>query len=1086
MQNSLKTYLTDRFNLKENDYIKIKYLFAFSFFLGLFIAFYFVVANSAFVKSYGHQELPYAYIISGIVGLLAISIYTYVQSRHRTKTLFFSAVAGMFLVSLSAWLLNYLLEKNFFNFSFNERKEYQDWLNFFVFIWAWPFIAMVATVTGGVAIRLLNLLQVKKFYGLINLGGVSAAVISYFTISQLLKLLHREYDLILIGLFGLIGAFYLVHIIYKKFPEEKKKDKSENRKHRKIKGKNIFKDKFVVFIFLGATLSAIIIYLTDYGFLVTVKSAGKTIFSNDIRAVPRFLSFIYGGLKIGELIISLLSGRILTKYGVRLGLLALPISISLIFIAAYFDAIFFGVTTIGFLMIMSAGKMWERIVRRGIDDPAFNVLYQTLEDDKKLYIQTRVGLVQQFSIALAGVILLLLNFLLHIRDGEFRIESYPLYALIILFLAVIVAIILYRQYKNKVKQILADKKIFYFDYVEKDIFAIDTLKMFILSEDKEASKFCTIVLTETNPRSLETYASFLIKVDDPIIRKSVLANIDSTYNEKLVPIIEKVGDKVSFKNRELKKLFLEAFFKLDYSEIEYLTPEQVREMAFSDDVKQQVTAIKYIYRKKFYDKELVYHLLNSPEKNVKFSAIKIAAKIKDRELWQELVKMLEDKQYSHVVVTILTEIGDSILNPVYSLVNQTEDISVIKNIIQIFAKVGTPKAQRLLVKMLDYPDRKIRHLAILALQYSGFVAREDTIINIRNKIRDVVENIVWYLVSIKDLVHEKNTLRLIQSLDLERLASLDDLYTLLSFTQSPEIVDLIKENIIGENTVFALELIDNYIDTEIKKMIIPLFEPISLGQKIRRLRQYFYFQPIGSKKRLIDIVLSDASKIDSWSQTMALELLNKYADNDSLNISRIKLPQKWKQKDLESIKKTQISALEAIYISLLNPFDLVFNATLKILKDRDIELDDKIRQHLDSKKLRQLAEVERKQEFLLDKIKKLRRVYLFFAVPERSLQEVAGIVVHKDLEAGDKVTFNYKDSEYIIILVKGQLYFPENDKSKYSRKTMLIRGLNVPSRSDFLIAERPSKLILIKRAEFFNLLASNNDLIVNLLRNVRF
>lgn len=1092
MNVKIKTYFIDRFNLKEDEYNKIKLLFFYSFFLGLFIAFYFVPANSNFLNTFGHLELPYAYIVSGIVGVISISFYSIVQKKRKSKTLFLFAIIGMAFIGFTVWILEFLLRKESLVVNYETKSKLINFLNFFIFIWAWPFIALVATITGGLALRLFNLLQVKKFYGIINLGGVFSAIISYFTINQLLKLLGSEFDLILIGLFGLFGAACLLFYIYKKFPERKDNIPSDYYENHKGFMGGIFKNNYIRFITLGAIFSAILIYITDYGFLVTVKQSSNLL-KNGIHAVPRFLSIIYGALKIGEFIISLLSGRILSKKGIRFGLIALPLCISIIFILAYGQALFFGYETIGFLALMSSGKMLERIVRRGIDDPSFNVLYQTLDDDKKLFVQTRVGILQQFAIALAGLILLALNLIIIQKDNRFNLLNFPLFALILVLFALFIAYSLYIRYKRRIKQILADKKIFKFDYVEKDIFAIDTLKMYILSEDSKASKFCTIILAETNPRSLETYASFLIKINDPIIRKAVLANIDSTYNEKLIPIIEKVGDQISFKNKEMKKLFLEAFFKIDYSEINELDNDKVKLYALSNDVKKQITATKYIFRKKqTFDRQIIKHLLQSDHKSIKLAAIKIASRTKDKELWEDLIKLLENQEYTNIVTTTLIDIGDPILMQLKKYSEKVKSLDIIKKLIQIYAKIGTPLAQRILVELLNYPDRKIQHLVILSLQYSGFIAREDTISTIRNKIYSVVENIVWFLVSIKDLVREKNTLRLIQSLDLERIISLEDLFTLLSFTQSPDIIELIKINIIGENTIFALELIDNYIAPEIKKIILPLFEPIRLGKKIKRFKPYFFYRPIGSLQRIIDIIISDSSKVDIWSQTMAIELLNKYIkvdefknfDFSSTNIPTVK---NWTKAELENIKSNnKISPVQAILLCLYHPSELVFTSALKILLKNEFINNSKLESFIPENRKTLFVELSKTSTSTLDKIKKLRRVQLFFSVPERALIDVVNIIVHKKLKIGQSTSFLLNGEEYVILLVRGEL-IAKNKKQelKYFKKTLIISGLNIPSDIEKLVSTKDSQIILIKRSRFFNLLASNNDLVNNLLQNVR-
>ncbi|MBN2893937.1 MAG: MFS transporter [Bacteroidales bacterium] len=1089
----IQEHIKDRFNLKDEDYVKIKLLFFYSFALGFFIAFYFVPANSKFLENFGHQELPYAYIISGVVGVLAISFYSYIQRRQHSKTLFISAVVLMATTALLSRFFLFLIKNNSFDFDGATQVRLIRYLTFFVFIWAWPFIALVATITGGLALRLFNLMQVKNFYGIINLGGVLAAILGYLVISFIVRFISEQYDLILIGSAGLFFAIYLLFYIYKKFPEKKIED---NENQKKIKNKlfgGLLKNKFVLFIFLGALFSAVIIYIADYGFLITIKSNGDLF--NSPEAVAKFISIVFAALKIGELFISVFSGRILTKGGMRLGLVILSVVITTLFLFAFISAQAFGSATFLFLAFITANKMLERIIRRGVEDPAFNVLYQTLPENKKLFIQTRVGIVQQGAIALAGLFLIVVNIALQTSGSDFNANFYPLYALPVLITAIIIAFSLFRRYKIRIREILAEKKLFQFEYVEKEVFASDILQKFILSEDIETAKFSTVVLSETNPRSLEAYAGFLLKVDDNIIRKSVLSNIDSTYSEKLVSVIEKVGNNIGFKERDLRKLILQALFKLDYSEIKEVTINEIKRLAFSENVKENITATKYLYKNKFDDEQsVILHLLNSKDKTVKLAAIKIAGRRASRALWVKLIDLLSNTEYNNILINILVEIGEPLLSDLNDYFKKQNDPKILTKIVQIFAKISTPKAQNILVSYLEYPDREIQNDVIQSLYYSGFRASDKNIFIIRDKIKSVVENNLWFLVSIKDLVKGKNTLKLIQALDLERLNSLEQLFILLTFTQSPEIVDLIKTNIIGENTIFAIELIDNFIEPEIKKLIIPLFEPITLGQKIKRLKPFFFVKQLNFEQRLVDIVLAESAKVDIWSQAKAIELIGKLITLEALQSSTkefydVDEPEFWTKESIQIIKRNyEISNLaEVFWTSLLHPSELIYTTTIKILHEKGItELGDVI-QKLSQGKQFVFKRMINSLDLIPEKIRHLRRVYIFYSVPEKSLVRLADIVTQQRVNKDNDISFFKNGDENIIILVKGQLTCKEKNKEiVFNKNSIIIRGLNAPNSAKELRASINSVVMKINRFKFFNLLASNNELVKNLFKTMKF
>ena len=431
MNFDLKKFLIKNLELKEKEVKIFLLLFFHSFFLGWFIAFYFASANSVFIVHFGSEHLPYAYIIAGIAGYLVSTIYSVIQKRISTKTLFTSALGFMLIVTLLGRLgLNHVEEK---------------WLSAFMFIWAWPFISLSGIELGGLAIRFLNLVQVKRLYGLFNMGGVIAAIISYFAIPLLKPVIGTVYNYFYVGSLGLLISIFILFRLYKNFGN--KEEKSSRIKKSKNPVKKAFKDKYILWIFLSATLSMTMIYLTDFGFLSSVKVNIKP------ENITQYLAIVFGGLKVGELLISYYSRRLLTNYGVKLGLTILPITSTLLIILASFWGLTFG-TGIIFLILLTSLKSLERILRRGLDDPAFNILYQPLEDDQKIAVQSRVGVVMQLSIAIAGALLLGANTLLS-HNGKFELKLFPLFFLPILLIWVFVAINLYKAYKSKIKEILA-------------------------------------------------------------------------------------------------------------------------------------------------------------------------------------------------------------------------------------------------------------------------------------------------------------------------------------------------------------------------------------------------------------------------------------------------------------------------------------------------------------------------------------------------------------------------------------------------------------------------------------------------------
>ncbi len=1077
--------IRSRFELKQDEYEKIKLTLIFSFFLGIFVAFYFVPANAEFVHYYGSAQLPYAYILSGIVGSLALLLYSWIQRKTRSKILFQSAIVIMIFISVLAKVGLILLSHN--NVVFGIPKLlFAKYLSFFVFIWAWPFIALTATVTGGIAIRLFNLLEIKRYYGLVNLGGVLAAILSYFTISIILKYIGHHYNLILIGDLGLLAAYFLLDYIYKKFPEGSEAHLIQKKNTFKNFLKTFSSKNFLIWIFVGAAFSIIAIYIADYGFLITIKNQ-KQLFPTSAD-VAKFMSIVFGLLKIGEFIISIASGRILTKYGLRFGLTFLALTITGFEILAFGVAYTIGVNSIVFLGIMTLNKMAERIIRRGIDDPSFNVLYQTLPENLKLFIQTRVGVVQQAAIALAGVILLIIYQLIS-RQGHFRLELYPLYTLPVLLTWLFVTIKLYFNYRNRIKQILYEKKLFIFEYVEKDTFALDVLQKHLLTGEVNVAKFSVVVLSETNPKALEPYASFLLKIDDKIIRKAILNNIDATYSEKLVTVIEQIGNQIGFKERELRRLILRALYNLDYSELGDYSFEQLLKLVESPKVRDKILAAKFLHKHRLPDDyALIIKLLESEDKAVKLAAIKIASQRQNPQLHRKIIEFLADPQYNNFLINILIELGDSVLDDLDQIFdNQAQNIQL--KIIQIFAKIGSPRAQQLLLKHINYPDRIIQQSIIDALFYCDYQANNETEINlIKQKIFETVENIIWFYTTIKDLAREKNTLKLVQSLDLELAKTQEILFTLLTFLHSKETIELIKTNIIGENIVFAIELIDNFIRPDIKRIIIPIFEKTPLGVKIKRLRHYFYFPALDFRSRLEDILLRDYKKIDIWSKVKALELYGKIIDKQSaLSTSVVKLtpPKHWTEQWAKDFLRRERGKIDLLVLLLYHHAEIVFTTAAKILLNIEPQAALKYIEYLPPGRRNKILEAYNHRDFLIDRIKLLKRIYLFYTIPEKSLIELAKKIRTLKKNKDQTITFGLDISDQdILIIIKGRLRL--NKSLVYERNSVIIKGLNLPQEAESLTVDKNLNILVINRFEFFNALATDNELVRHLFDRMRF
>lgn len=1077
MQN--KSFFVKVFNLKQEEVLIFTLLFLHSFFLNIFISFHFVPANSVFVQFFDSEYLPLAYIAAGIVGYLFTSLYSVAQKKIDSKMLFLGALVFMFVVALLSRIGQYFIDPKI--------------LSFIVFIQAWPFISLSAIVSNGMVLKFLDLRQVKRLFGLINIGGIISSIISYFAIPVINPFLSHNYDLLYIANIGLVASVVVLFYLYKNFGSAGNRagSKQTTKLEKSLKLKDLFKQKYYRLIIISATISMVALYFVDFSYLSSIKvQAEKPGTFNTAEKISSFIALVCAFFKIGEFALSYFSNRVLSKYGVRIGLIALPLAIAFFTFLATITAFTLTVTSILFFIFMVANKSSERIFRRGLDDPSFNVLYQPLHDDQKLAVQTQVGVVMQAAIGIAGVLLFVISKLLSF-DGKFDLQMFFLFFLPLTLAWVYSAFKLYDAYRLKLREILAERNRAKDKKSVKGLYASDILSQKFYHDNIETVRMSVTIVSETDPNIMEAHTSHLLSFNDRTINIALLHNIDPTWEESINNDIKDL--KEITENNRVKEMADIAGSHLDYSELidfnDLNLEGTLSIIAESGSFEEKMQLIRLIHKDKENHSDIIQTLLNDENKLVKQAAIRLAGSRKNTELNEKLIELLTSKQYMNITASVIQRNADEHqIEELEKLFKSSKEASVILKIIEIYGKIGNTITQKLLLTHLDYPDKEIQLAVIQALYYSQYQASDKERPIIKQKIEDVIDSIVWLYVCINDIESEKNTLKLIQSLDLEREANFEILFRLLSFIYQPATIDLIKQNIIGENTIFALEIIDNFISLDIKQLIIPLFDSLSLGQKIKKLMPYFPQTRLKFADRLREILVRDYNKIDTWTMAKSIELLGKIhkkkktneMENKTVGVSKeIKL---WTaeniRKLLAQIRRSEMP--DEIFLCLHHTDELVYGTAAKVIYDENPMRCIDYLKKLSPRKQELIEilgdEIAGSRKMVIDKVKLIKRVPLFFSIPENVLVKLSGVLTIHKITKGESVdiTKSYNKDDVFIVL-RGAI--KSDDESYFKKNMIIVPGLNLTAGAKLLTAKRETLILQGNRFEYFNLLTNEPDII---------
>ncbi len=1065
------------FGIKKDEAPKFNHLFFHSFFLWWFISFYFVAANGVFITYFSSEYLPLAYVGAGIMGYLVSLLYSFAQKFIKPKYLFFSALGIMIVLSLlSRASMPFLTE------------AHHKWLAFFVFIWAWPFISLVNIESGGLALQFLNLRQVKQQFGMINIGGIISSILSYFIIPFIMPFLSHPFDLLYIGIIGLVIGLFIVSKIYKNFSVE-----STGTKKTGIKEKptgsifQLIKQRYFLFIFVSAIFSMLAIYFTDFGYLSSIKIQSKLI--TTAADAANFISLMAGIVKTGEFLLSYFSNRLLGRYGMKLGLNAMPIGMFSLVTLSAIAALTFGPTSITFFIIIVITKAAERILRRGLDDPSFNILYQPLQGKQKLEIQTKVGVVMQLAIGIAGILLYAISKLLTTKDG-FQLQYYPLFYLPVLALWVLIARNLYKSYKAKLRQILADISKKFRRDPDQHKYGEELLIRKFKNENMKVIRFSVNILAETNPSAMDRFASTLLELNDKDISRTILKSVDTLTPRRVVKTLNK-----EIKSNKIDESLMPfATQALDILQLEATQADiqkGVEELCNSEQEMEQLRAIKFIATERPANSEkLIETLLKSRNRRIVNAALKLAGKLNSASLNKRIVSFIEHPEHSHTVVSVLTEANKNVFSTMEKYFEK-EDVNfrILLRLVEIYAKVGTTKAKRILIKHLSYPNKEIQEAVIKALYFCRYQATEETRSVIVEKIKEFISKILYLKVILEQSEDQKYTFKLIQSLELERDYDYELLFNLLSFIYKPSTISLIRKNILGANTIFALELIDNFLDQDIKLLIVPLFDNFSLSQKLRKYKSFVTISKINFNQRLREIIKVDYSQVNTWTRTKAIELIGrmhrkrksqKQIIAKTNTFKDIKL---WEsievEKLLEQIRKSEMP--DEIFVALHHRHELIYTTAVQIVYEENPARCYDYLQRFSHYKRNLFNVLEGGSDsgrvLITERVKYLRRNPLFFTIPEHSLVKLAEIFNLKTLKKDEHFLLESPDlTEFIIIVLKGKLT-DVSENITFEKEDFIAKGLSIAKDANEIKAFKTTTILFANRFEYFNLLLDEVEIL---------
>jgi ATP:ADP antiporter, AAA family len=385
-------------NVREDERGLVVLLISYSFFMGGALAVFYTIVVSSFLVHFKNTVLPEAYIAGGILVYAIGILLTRLQRRFSDRSL---GEGSLIMLTVSIFVLVVV-------YHFTENK----WVFFALFIWNRFFVLVNGVTFWAVVSRLFNTQQTKRLSGLINTGDVVSSVIAYLSMPLVIKFVSQEVLLVFVVVL-LVACDVVIRRIYARYMPVQGREVAQSvyvmstepdEKHRGLRKFLIpegIDRSYYQYIFMLALLPVFGLFYVEYMFF----TESRAIFP-DRQALASFLAVFFGICAVLEFLIkTFLYNRLLTRYGMKMGIIILPVGLAFSYLMALAYGVTYGTSAIFFACIGLA-RFFMSAVRKAISEPTYQVLYQPLPPKLRFSIQGRIeGRAKSVGGLLAGVIL---------------------------------------------------------------------------------------------------------------------------------------------------------------------------------------------------------------------------------------------------------------------------------------------------------------------------------------------------------------------------------------------------------------------------------------------------------------------------------------------------------------------------------------------------------------------------------------------------------------------------------------------------------------------------------------------------------
>jgi len=853
--------LFNAINVKPEEEGKVLLLLGNGFFMGVFMATYQIASETLFISNTVLQNyIREGIFAAAVLGVIATAIYAYLQNKISYSKLVIINLIVIFSVSISLFFLINVAS-----------QEYYNIVIFALYAMKGPLIALILLGFWGVFGRMFDLRQSKRIIGGIDIGQLSAVILTFFAVGFGFVVFPQTEDLLIYsGLSAIMSLLFLLAIV-KKYDLELVMTSQGGATRTSYN--DMLKSKYIILLILFISFSIVALLFVETSYLSVLSDQYP---EESEKELTKFLGWFNGSIFVLSLIFqTFFVDKIIANYGLKVSLLISPIVLILFTILSVLTGAIYGFevsspTFFWFFLFIALSKLFYTFLREAMENPAFKLYFMPLENRIRFDIQVKVeGLFSEIAKLIAGSVILLLGLLTF-----FELIHYSFILILIAIAWLYVTGKLYNEYRNRIKLKLESQDVSSASLLKVQNVIIDELEQELGNNSPENAIFSYKLLEKIDPGAISQSINKLMRHDNNDVREYAQFKMNEIRGLSVSEdYIISFGPARQLSNGKNIVTGLDLETLLKTGEISKI---RISKLSKSVNINDRLYAAELIGNAT--NKETTTYLLellHDINPKVRTAAINAAEKNYDNEVLNGLIDNLDSPIYSNLALNSLLVIGENSFRALESeFYKAGQNVQVMLKIVQIYGRIGGPKAIELLWNKIDYPDKILVTQVLTSLGDCGFKASVNQITRIKYAIESDVEDIAWNLAAIDEIPDNQIGKQLREAVREENTHDIDHIYTLLAMLYDAKSIQLVKQNIesgTNDGVTYAIELLDVFLSEDLKEKMIPVLDDISENEKARKLEILFPRQELGAKEVLKYLINRDFNQTNRWSKACAIQ-----------------------------------------------------------------------------------------------------------------------------------------------------------------------------------------------------------------------